>query len=129
VKQPSNAFANLAQRGLYQAQTNALKVMIPGLNPPENSLPRGSIDLGDSYVLLRTKDNAARVVQDHVANAMDTYVGVNTDRDGQPPRVVRWARLRLPNGQVAHSTWKECTKPLEKVRMARNVKVSVLNDC
>ena len=39
------------------------------------------------------------------------------------PKVTRWARLRLPNGQVARSHWKECLKPLGKVRTARNVKV------
>ena len=41
------------------------------------------------------------------------------------PEVVRWAQLRLPNGQVARSAWKEKLKPLEKVRMARNVKVYI----
>jgi hypothetical protein len=36
----------------------------------------------------------------------------------------RWARLRLPNGQIARSAWKLTLKPLAKLRMARNVKVS-----
>jgi hypothetical protein len=36
--------------------------------------------------------------------------------------VRRWARLRLPNGQVARSMWKESLKPLTKIRIARNVK-------
>jgi hypothetical protein len=40
------------------------------------------------------------------------------------PKIARWARLRLPNGQVARSRWKETQKPLNKVRMSRNVKVS-----
>ncbi|KAJ6493798.1 hypothetical protein DFH09DRAFT_826544, partial [Mycena vulgaris] len=35
----------------------------------------------------------------------------------------RWARLRLPNGQIARSAWKEHRRPLHKVRMARNVKI------
>jgi hypothetical protein len=41
------------------------------------------------------------------------------------PRIIRWARLRLPNGQIARSAWKEKMKPLEAVRMARNVKVII----
>lgn len=39
------------------------------------------------------------------------------------PKVTRWAWLRLPNGQVARSHWKESLKPLGKVKMACNVKV------
>ncbi|KAG6824974.1 hypothetical protein H0H92_005267 [Tricholoma furcatifolium] len=38
-------------------------------------------------------------------------------------KVVRWARIRLPNGQIARSLWKEAEKPLNKLRMARNVKL------
>ncbi|KAG6818948.1 hypothetical protein H0H92_002395, partial [Tricholoma furcatifolium] len=37
-------------------------------------------------------------------------------------KVVRWARIRLPNGQIARSLCKEAEKPLNKLRMARNVK-------
>ncbi|KAG2048169.1 hypothetical protein BDR06DRAFT_1073443 [Suillus hirtellus] len=36
-----------------------------------------------------------------------------------------WSRLRLPNGQVARSTWKEALRPLEKTRMSRNVKLKI----
>ncbi|KAI1784415.1 hypothetical protein LXA43DRAFT_860782, partial [Ganoderma leucocontextum] len=32
-------------------------------------------------------------------------------------------RLRLPNGQVAHSQWKESLKPLSWLRIVRNVKI------
>jgi hypothetical protein len=46
--------------------------------------------------------------------------------DNWSPGVARWARLCLPNGQVAQSSWKELLKPLEKVRMACNVKVCIL---
>ncbi|KAH9941333.1 hypothetical protein B0H21DRAFT_676936, partial [Amylocystis lapponica] len=34
----------------------------------------------------------------------------------------KWARLRLPNGQVARTAWKEKRKPLHKLRISRNVK-------
>ena len=53
VKQPSNPYANLSQRGIQQAQVNALKAMVPDLDPDKSAkLPRGSIDLGNGYVLL-----------------------------------------------------------------------------
>ena len=40
------------------------------------------------------------------------------------PNIARWARLRLPNRQIARSKWKEGMKALDKIRIARNVKVS-----
>ena len=39
------------------------------------------------------------------------------------PQVSHWARLRLPTGQIARSTWKEKLKPVEKVRMSCNIRV------
>ena len=125
VKQPSNPFANLAQRGLYRSQTNALRSMRPDLDALEDFLPRGAIDLGNSYVLLRAMDTTSRSVNEVDAEAINRFLeDAGMDIREPIPHVIRWARLRLPNGQVARSAWKECSKPLEKVRMARNVKVS-----
>ncbi|KAJ7041114.1 hypothetical protein C8F04DRAFT_1303728 [Mycena alexandri] len=125
IKQHSNAFANLTERALRRCQVNALKVMIPDLEPPENPLPRGSCDLGGDYVLLTAMDNIARPVSTLEAVAFRRYLaslGQNKDADWVP-HVTRWSRVRLPNGQVARSRWKEINKPLEKLRMARNIKV------
>ncbi|KAG1829323.1 hypothetical protein EV424DRAFT_1344295 [Suillus variegatus] len=41
------------------------------------------------------------------------------------PRIKKWARLLLPNKQVARSAWRETTKAREQVRMSRNVKFKV----
>jgi hypothetical protein len=58
------------------------------------------------------------------AGALLLYLdGVAENPNGWCPKVTRWARLRLLNGQVARSQWKESIKPLGKVRIARNVKV------
>jgi hypothetical protein len=56
IKQPSNPFANLSQRGIRHAQVNALKALIPDLAPDRddaNHLPRGARDIGDGFILLR----------------------------------------------------------------------------
>ncbi|KAI6001213.1 hypothetical protein EDD15DRAFT_2159002 [Pisolithus albus] len=47
---------------------------------------------------------------------------------GLPPisKVRRWARLQLPNGQIARSEFQELQRAPEDTRMARNVKV-ILN--
>jgi hypothetical protein len=42
---------------------------------------------------------------------------------GDSLSVDRFARLLLPNGQIARSWWHEKKRPAEKVRIARNVKV------
>jgi hypothetical protein len=129
VRQQSNAYANLSQRGLLRSQINALKAMIPDLDPLPPAMPRGSKDIGDGFILLRAKDKALRAMRDCERQAFADYLR-NTHAQQVPehwfPEVVRWARLRLPNGQVARSAWKEKLKPLEKVRMARNVKVYIL---
>jgi hypothetical protein len=126
IRQQSNAYANLSQRGLLRSQINALKAIIPDLDPLPPAMPRGSKDIGDGFILLRAKDKALRAMRHCERLAFADYLK-NTHAvqvpDHWSPEVVRWARLRLPNGQVARSAWKEKLKPLEKVRMARNVKV------
>lgn len=127
IKQHSNPYANLSQRGLRRSQVNALKAMIPDLEPPENSVPRGAIDLGDGYLLLRAVDNCARPVRPCEAEAIREYIEDVTDNtafaDDWSPSVVRWARVRLPNGQVMRSSWKEDLKESDDLRIARHAKV------
>ena len=125
VRQPSNPFMNLSERGLQRSQVNALKAMIPALRPRKDQLPRGSIDLGEGYVLLRAVDKIAWPVLPEEEAAIETYLR-NTGRSlGEwEQSVVRWARIRLPNGQIARTAWKEKLKRLGRVRMARMVKVS-----
>lgn len=57
IKQPSNPYANLAQRGLFRAQVNVLKAMIPDLEPETSSIPRGGViwDLGIIFCVLRMR--------------------------------------------------------------------------
>ena len=126
IKQPSNPYANLSQRAVRRCQINALKAMIPDLDPDVDKIPRGAKDLGHGFVLLRARDETATKLAGPEAAAVKSWFEHAT---GDPaainwnPRVKRWARLKLPNGQIARSAWKEKAKPLEKVRMARNVKV------
>lgn len=53
IRQPSNPYANLSQRGLLRCQVNALTAMIPDLQKNVSILPRGAIDIGKGYALLR----------------------------------------------------------------------------
>ena len=121
IKQHSNPFANLSQRGVRRARVNALIAMIPDLDGDQGtSLPRGSKDLGGGFVLLRARDATPHPLREIEAQALRglfpaTPLNVS---------VRRWAKLRIPTGQNCYSAWKEKQKPLEKRRTARNVKVS-----
>ncbi|KAJ7614720.1 hypothetical protein DFH06DRAFT_1368080 [Mycena polygramma] len=126
IKQPSNPYANLSERGLLRCQLNALKAMIPDLNFGDNDkpkFPRGSKNLGNGFVLLRARDEWPHKILGAQALAIRKFLDAE-DVPGELT-VKRWARLRLPNGQIARSGWKERQKDLDKVRMARNVKVWV----
>ncbi|KAJ7092934.1 hypothetical protein B0H15DRAFT_777192 [Mycena belliarum] len=122
IKQHSTPYANLSQRAIRRCQTNALKVMIPDLEP-EKGLPAGSEDLGNGFVLLRARDEYRQVIEGAYGDAIIKYLETEGDlaaTEGWKPRVARWARLRLPNGQIIRSVWKESR--LAKVRIARNIK-------
>ncbi|KAI0321479.1 hypothetical protein OF83DRAFT_296742 [Amylostereum chailletii] len=105
VKQPSNPYANLSQRGLQRAQVNALKSVMPDLEADKDALPRGSVDLGDKYVLLRPMDTVSREVPYTEADFINAY-WVGAGGHGAPggiTHVRKWGRVRLANGQNARS--------------------------
>jgi hypothetical protein len=59
IKQHSNPFTNLSQWGIRRARVNALKALIPDLEPDrmeKKDLPRSSKDLGEGFVLLRAQE-------------------------------------------------------------------------
>ncbi|EIW56360.1 uncharacterized protein TRAVEDRAFT_96811, partial [Trametes versicolor FP-101664 SS1] len=132
IKQPSNPYHNLSERAVLRCQTNALKAMIPELDrvaTKAKTLPRGAEDLGNGFILLRALDSCPRAVSELEARAFHRYFLAayptfvsEINRNDFTFKAHRWARLRLPNGLVARSAWKECNKPLSKLRLARCVK-------
>lgn len=128
IKQHNTPYANVSQRALRRCQVNSLKAMIPALadNPV---LPRGAIDLGDGFVLLRALDTHSRGVSPAEGVAIHIYLDhAGAPHPGWVPLVRRWARLRLPHGQIARTAWKECHLEMRgrQPRRARMVKVSQL---
>lgn len=127
IKQPSNPYANLSQRCVLQGQINALRASIDGLQydiRDRHSLPYGAIDIGDRFALLRKADDRLRPIQASEVNAVNDHlanhhIAVNEEIS----RVVRWARLRLPNRQIVRTRWRECLRPQDKIRASRFVKV------
>ena len=126
----SNPYANLSQHGLERSQVNALKAMYPELDEEANTtIPRGAIDLGGNFLFLRAKERTFYNLSHEYLTALKAFLFKTYNMvlpEETSVSVQRWARLSLPTGQVARSRWKESLKPLDKVWMARNVKVNVI---
>ncbi|KAK6984639.1 hypothetical protein R3P38DRAFT_2575760 [Favolaschia claudopus] len=127
IKQHPSPYANLAERGYRRCQLNALTLLVPFLNPAR-PLPQGSEDLGNGYILLRARDEYHQIVAGKYGTAIRDYLeeaeGVPAT-EGWMPRVARWVRMRLPNGQIVRSVWKESR--MLQLRIARNVKVKIVS--
>ncbi|KZT33841.1 hypothetical protein SISSUDRAFT_1087959 [Sistotremastrum suecicum HHB10207 ss-3] len=125
IRQHQSVFANLAQRALYRCQVNTLFALLPDFAPPPPKIPRGAKDLGGGYVLLCAHDLTKRVPEVPECEAIKSWYRNKgaTWRDDLWIKVSKWARLRLPIGQVARCSWKENKKRPDQVRAARNVKV------
>jgi hypothetical protein len=122
IKQHSNLFANLSQRGIRRARINALKAMIPDLDidgTTEEHLPQGCKDVGQGYLLLCAREEEVRPLRDCEGSALCNFLNIAPTEI----RVRRWAKLHIPTGQNCYSAWKELERPIEKRRTARNVKV------
>lgn len=118
ICQPSDPFFNLAQQGIHRCQINALKAMIPSLDNSSNTLPCGSADLGNGYVLLPKRDvNAVGVTEE------ETWVIATYLQEPAGQKIRWWGQLQLPNGQIAWLAYVELQRSSEQVCMVRNVKV------
>ncbi|KAI0714436.1 hypothetical protein C8T65DRAFT_771783 [Cerioporus squamosus] len=74
--------------------------------------PPSSVDLGNGYTLMRARERSAHAVQlrsEH--NAIHAFFHTQNVRHIDPawvPWFKKWARLRIPTGQIARTAWKEC---------------------
>ena len=119
IRQPSNIFGNLCQIALRRAQINALQSMCPELDPMR-SLPRGAHNCRGGFVLLRPRAKNPENLTGEYAAVLEAKI--------QRTSVRKWAKLLLPNGQIARSSFFEenPTRRGPQLRVTRNVKVSKL---
>ena len=121
IRQPSNPFANLCQIALRRAQTNALKIICPELDPDAGLHTIGD-DIGDGYFLLAPREKYPSTL-----HGGPEWIAIQTEFPHMMG-VRQWGRLNLPNGQIARSLYSETKRKgkAENTHVTRNVKVSVL---
>lgn len=96
--------------------------------------PESVVVLGDGYVLMRARERTAHDVElrsEH--NAIHSFLLTQNIHVAPTwiPCFKKWARLRLPTGQIVRTAWKECEwEATGKLpRRARMVRVRVLVVC
>ncbi|KAG2340482.1 hypothetical protein BDR05DRAFT_977324 [Suillus weaverae] len=98
----SSVYTNLSQRAARRCQVNAIKAIIPLIEPSNHTSPKGSLDIGQGYLLLRRQERTAHTVRPCEAQAILHY---------------------LANNDI-NSAWKENAMS-KQPRMAHNVKTAV----
>nr|GAT43773.1 predicted protein [Mycena chlorophos] len=122
LRQLSNPYGNLSERALLRAQLNTLFAMSPKLDVKARKaerLPQYSHDLGKGFVLLRCRDRYAIRVEPHIAVGICSHLRLKIG----DVRLKHWARMRLPNGQIARSLFGEAKLSLQNIRCSRVVKL------
>lgn len=104
-----HAYENLAQCGILRAQINCVQAMFSHIVlDKDKALPYGALDLGDNYALLRVKDETAYPMSASDIQALRAHwVQSAWPEIHFSNKVLRWGRLRLPNGQTVRSTYSE----------------------
>ena len=122
LRQPSNPYANITAQAQKMAHVNAMVAIWPSFEKITEN-PRGSVNLGDGYLLLRPMDGPYHLSQKE-EEAFDIFCSdLYSPQDIDRGSVNRWGRLRLPTEQVARSVWKELERCSGMARTDRNVKV------
>jgi len=124
LAQPSNLFANLAAQAQKMAHINAMVAMWPSFEKEQKD-PRGSVDLGDGYLLLGPREDCSpHYVSPTEEMALNYFcLGCQDAEDVDQRSVYRWGRLKLPTQQIARPRWKELERCSDMARTDRNVKV------
>jgi hypothetical protein len=124
IRLHSDPYANLSQRVIEQACANALYALAPDLFHVTEKLPTSACDIRENYVLLGPCKHHEMDVLTLEAFKKFSDLHCWRIKAGDSLSIDRFARLLLPNGQIARSWWHEKKWPAEKVRISRNVKVS-----
>ncbi|KIK74094.1 hypothetical protein PAXRUDRAFT_90349, partial [Paxillus rubicundulus Ve08.2h10] len=94
---------------------------LPELDNHPTGLPYGSIDLEGGYALLCKCSKYSVHPDAQVSQAIQNYLPPHQE----VPHITKWARLLLPNGQIARLAWRETLKAPEQLQISCNVKLTL----
>jgi hypothetical protein len=97
----SDPYTNLSQRVIEQACTNGLYALTPDLFCVTGKLPSSACDVGDNYVLLGPREQHEMDVTTLEAFTQFSDLYHWRIKNGDSLSIDRFARLLLPNGQIA----------------------------
>ncbi|KZT40746.1 hypothetical protein SISSUDRAFT_1090039 [Sistotremastrum suecicum HHB10207 ss-3] len=138
IRQPSNPYQNLSQRGIRRAVVNALQSMYPPFDRRTQTSrpelpPTQIVESATGFEFLAGKDKRPKKLKQEYVEALESFLSKQTNSTGPTTQPVsldnlsmrRHGRLKLPNGQVARSRFTESSAS----RVTRNVKViiSIIN--
>ena len=132
IRQDRDMFANLAQRAVLRAQTNSLQARFPGIQlefgdtgTPPLSDDAHQFDGYEGYAFHPRCEEYPSPMREDERDAILLYWRSQgwPNADMWTQAVCRWAKLQLPNGQIARSVWHE-TNVTSKLRRASCVEVS-----
>ncbi|KAI6117259.1 hypothetical protein EDD16DRAFT_1481545, partial [Pisolithus croceorrhizus] len=101
IQQLSKPYENLAEEGMQPSRVNVLLAIIPKLDDGIKGHPKGSVDLGDGFVLLCKQDKQLWLPSREEARAISEFIGENWPLH----HFKQWAQLCLLNGQIVQSLW------------------------
>src|SRR6266702_4656476 len=133
IRQDRDIFANLTQRAILRAQVNSLQARFPKIRIEvrggQDSLPVCAREFEDcpGYALLPRREEYPTPLQEDELQALKGYWHEQgwPNPDSWENGVCRWAKLLLPTGQRARSTWHEAGK----LRRASCVEVMYTTSC
>lgn len=126
IRQHKDPYANLSNRALLRARTNTMYMIAPTIFKVPSISSGLNLEIGDGYALLHKRDETFYILNEEQSTALHAYLSSfhMAELDARPLdyKVYRWARLRLPNGQISRSLWSE--RYMKKLpRRGRNVKL------
>ncbi|KAH9159369.1 hypothetical protein EDB89DRAFT_1887518 [Lactarius sanguifluus] len=114
IRQDRDLFANLTQRAVIRAQVNSLCARFPRIKFEVGSVKKSSHSVrtrefeGGYIFLPRCEEFPSPLTEDEHATFKIYWREQGWPNvDSWPNAVCRWAKLRLPNGQMARSVWLE----------------------
>ena len=80
IKQHSQIYTHLSERGLRRSSTNALLALVPSLDTDKNrqeKIPQGAKVLGEGFLLLHPMDSKALILNNQETEALEKYLQHN----------------------------------------------------